>query len=46
MTIDDLAIIIKDEFNHVNKRFDGVESDIKDLKHGQENLELKLSNVA
>jgi len=41
MTIDDLAIIIKDEFDNVggrfdkvNSRFDTIDTDIKDLKQG------------
>jgi len=39
MTIDDLGAIIKQEFNHVKGQ-------LKELKQGQENIELKLSNVA
>ena len=53
MTIDDLAGIIKGEFDNVengfkkvNTRFDGVDGELKELKQGQENIELKLSNVA
>lgn len=46
ITLDDLAGIIKDEFDNVNKRFDNVNEQIKDLKQGQDNIELKLANVA
>ena len=53
INIDDLGSIIKNEFEKVNERFDKVDErfdkvddDIKVLKQGQENLELRLSNVA
>jgi len=46
INIDDLGSIIKNEFEKVNERFDKVDDDIKVLKQGQENLELRLSNVA
>ena len=37
--IDEFGIIVKNEFSKVNKN-------IKELKQGQENIELKLTNVA
>lgn len=46
ITIDELAGIIKNEFDGVGKRFDKMEGQLKDLKQGQENIELKLTNVA
>ena len=39
VTIDDLAVMIKDGF-------DGVTKDIDELKKGQERIELRLDNVA
>ena len=44
--IDDFGIMVKHGFDAVDKRFDKVESEIKGLHQGQENIELKLSNVA
>jgi hypothetical protein len=46
MTIDDLAVIIKDEFDNVNAKFDNVFGQLREVKQGQENIELKLTNVA
>jgi len=50
MTIDDLAGIIKGEFDNAGHRFDKIESEMakgfKELRDGQENIELKLTNVA
>lgn len=53
MTIDDLGIIIKNEFDGVNKkfesvdkRFDGVNNQLKELKQGQKNIELKLCRLS
>ena len=46
ITIDELAGIIKNEFDGFGKRFDKMEGQLKDLKQGQENIELKLTNVA
>ncbi len=53
ITIDDLAVIIKDEFEKTGKHFDKLEKGQKNLEQGQKNLEhghedikLKLSNVA
>lgn len=50
---DDLGFMVKEGFDAVDKRFDAVDKDIKEikgdikeLKQGQENIELKLSNVA
>lgn len=50
---DDFGMMVKKgfdavdkRFDAVDKRFDGVEQDIKELKQGQENVELKLTNVA
>ena len=57
ITLDDLSLMVKHgfddvhqgmnaRFNAVDKRFDAVDHEIKELKQGQENIELKLSNVA
>ena len=52
-SIEDLARITKNGFdemgqliNTVDKRVNGVQSDIKELKRGQEDIRLKLDNVA
>ncbi len=46
ITIDELAGIIKNEFDNVNKQFDNVNKQLKELKQGHENIELRLANVA
>ncbi|MFA6306815.1 MAG: hypothetical protein WCV70_02840 [Patescibacteria group bacterium] len=46
ITINDLGVMVKNGFDAVDKRFDEVGHEIKELKQGQENIELKLSNVA
>lgn len=53
VTIDDLAVMIKDvfdgatvEFRGVNNDIDGLKSDLGELKEGQERIELRLDNVA
>jgi hypothetical protein len=46
LTIDDLATLIKTGFDSVDERFDQVEGRLKKLEQGQENIELRLSNVA
>ena len=44
--IDDLAMATKKEFDQVHQEFDQVHQEINGLKLGQENVELKLTNVA
>lgn len=39
ITTDDLAVMVKDGFDHMEKRIDGLEK-------GQEEIKLKLDNVA
>jgi predicted nucleic acid-binding Zn-ribbon protein len=53
MTLDDLAGIVKGEFDNVNnrfnvmeKRFDNIDNQYKQISQEHENMELKLSNVA
>ncbi len=53
LTIDDLGIMVKHGFDEMDKNFNNMHKDIKEmrgdikgLKQGQENIELKLSNVA
>ncbi|MFH1522396.1 MAG: hypothetical protein ABIE43_01095 [Patescibacteria group bacterium] len=46
ITIDDLAVMVNKGFDDINKRFNNVEDQIKSLKQGQENIGLKLDNVA
>lgn len=53
MSINELAVMVKQGFDSVDKRFDGVDKrldkvdqEIAALKQGQENIELKLCNVA
>jgi len=50
ITIDELGMMVKHGFDDVqqgmNNRFDKIDKEIKELKQGQENIELKLSNVA
>jgi archaellum component FlaC len=45
-TVDNLAVIVKNEFDNVNKQFGGMNTQLKELRQGQENIELKLTNVA
>ena len=44
MTIDDLAGVIKGEFDNVNQQLNGMNTQLKELKQGQENIDLKLTN--
>ena len=37
---------VNKRFDTVDQRFDKVDQEIKELKQGQENIELKVSNVA
>ena len=46
MTIDELAGIIKNEFDNTYNRFDNIDSDIKKLKEDHERLDLRMSNFA
>ena len=50
MTIDELAGMIKGEFDNIGGEIKGIKSDMangfKELKGGHEKLELKMSNVA
>ena len=52
-TVDNLAQIVKNEFDAVDrrfdaadKRFDNIATNIKELKQGQEDIILRLTNVA
>jgi len=45
-TIDDLAIMVAKGFEGVQEQLSPMRSDIKDLKEGQEQITLKLDNVA
>lgn len=45
-TVDSLAVIVKNEFDNVNKQLGGMNTQLKELQQGQENIELKLTNVA
>lgn len=46
LTIDDLGTMVKHGFDEMDNNFKEIRGDIKNLKQGQENIELKLSNVA
>ncbi|MDO9399074.1 MAG: hypothetical protein Q7T79_00080 [bacterium] len=50
ITIDELASIIKGEFDSIGDRFDSIETKMengfKELRDSHERLELKVSNVA
>jgi len=43
MSIDDLAIVIKKSFDHVDERFDKVEKRLDTLEAGQEDLKTKIN---
>ena len=43
---DNFAVIVKDGFDEVDKKFEQATEERKALRQGQENIELKLSNVA
>jgi archaellum component FlaC len=43
---EDLALMIKDGFDGVDKRFNQVEKRLDDLEQGQEDIKLRLTNVA
>lgn len=45
-TIDDLAIMIGKGFSHVDKRFEQVDKRLSSLGEGQEDIKMKLDNVA
>ena len=45
-TIDDLAIVVNAGFEGVNKQFEGVNKRLKGLERGQEQIKLRLDNVA
>lgn len=44
--IDQLATAVKEGFDDVDKRFDGVDNRLDVLEKGQEEIKLKLDNVA
>lgn len=46
VTIDDLAVMINKGFGSVENRLGTMENDIKEIRRGQEEIELKLCNVA
>ncbi len=50
ITLDDLAAMVAGGFsdltNGMNSRFDAVEKDVKELQNGQEQIKLRLDNVA
>ena len=46
VTLDNLAGMIKRGFDGVDKRFDGIEKRLANLEEGQEEIKLKLDNVA
>ena len=37
---------VQKQFDGMQKQFDGVNNQLKELRQGQENLELKMTNVA
>lgn len=45
-TIDDLAIMIGKGFSHVDERFEQVDKRLSSLENGQEDIKMKLNNVA
>ena len=45
-TVDDLAGMVRDGFDDVGKRFDGINESLDTLEGGQEEIKLKLDNVA
>ena len=45
-TVDDLAGMVKDGFDDVGKRLDGINESLDTLEGGQEEIKLKLDNVA
>jgi len=46
VTLESLAGMVKGGFDHVDKRLEGVESRLGTLEKGQEEIKLKLDNVA
>jgi len=46
VTIEDLAVMIKKGFDSVDERFNKVEKELKELRAGQEDIVLRLDNVA
>jgi len=46
VTLDNLAGMIKRGFDGVDKRFDGVDKRLANLERGQEDIKLRLDNVA
>ena len=45
-TIDDLAVMVKNGFDSVDSRFNHVDKRLDDLDQGQEEIKLKLGDVA
>ena len=45
-TVDDLAGMVRDGFDDVGKRLDGINESLDTLEGGQEEIKLKLDNVA
>ena len=45
-TIDDLAVMVKGGFDTMDGRFDKVENKLEVLEQGQEEIKLRLDNVA
>lgn len=45
-SVDDLAVITKKGFDAVGKQFEGVNSCMNTLENGQEDIKLRLNNVA
>ena len=45
-TIDDLAVMVKNGFDSVDSRFNHVDKRLDDLEQGQEEIKLKLGDVA
>jgi len=46
VTIEDLAVMIKKGFDSVDERFNKVEKELKELRAGQDDIVLRLDNVA
>jgi len=45
ITVDDLAAMVAQGFNSIDKRFDGVDGRLKSLEDGQEEIKIRLDNV-
>lgn len=46
VTINDLAVMVKQGFDDATKQFDKVNQRLNSLEQGQERIELRLTNVA